>query len=125
MAAFALEQRDIGEGLREIVVRGELDLAVAERLEDAIDAAAEECEGIVVGLAECEFIDSTGIAIVVRAHTRLSERGRHLFVCCPQDQVERVLDITGLLENGLVYGNLDDAIAAINAAAEQRPHAPG
>ena len=117
MVIFALEQRNLGDGHCEIVIRGELDLAVAGRLEKAIDAAAEEHAGIVVGLAECEFIDSTGIATIVRAHRRLGEKDLHLVVCCPKDQVERVLEITGLIENGLVYDSLDEAVAAIRAAA--------
>jgi anti-sigma B factor antagonist len=125
VAAFALQQRDIGDGHCEIVVQGELDLAVAERLEKAIDTAAEEHAGIVIGLAECEFIDSTGIAVIVRAHQRLGDQERTLVVCCPEDQVERVLDITGLSENGLVYGSLDEAIAAIRAQSGHRPGAPG
>jgi anti-sigma B factor antagonist len=122
--SFALEQREIGDGRCEIIVRGELDLAVAERLEEAIAAAARDHAGIVVGLAECEFIDSTGIAVIVRAHQRLGDQERHLVACCPQDQVERVLDITGLLENGLVYGSLDEAIAAIRAATEHDSGVP-
>lgn len=123
VAILNLEQRDIGGGHCEIVVRGELDLAVAERLEEAIDAAAKEHAGIVIGLAQCEFIDSSGIAVILRAHQRLGDQERHLVVCCPEDQVERVLDITGLSENGLVYDSLDGAIAAIEAAGAE-PDAP-
>lgn len=124
MATLTLEQRDLGDGHCEIVVRGELDLAVADRLEEAIEAAATDCAGIVVGLGACEFIDSTGIAVIVRAHQRLGAQGQHLVACCPEEQVERVLDITGLSENGLVYGNLDEAVAAIKSA-ELRSDATG
>lgn len=124
VAILTLEQRDVGDGHCEIVVRGELDLAVAERLEEAIDAAAEDYAGIVVGLAACAFIDSSGIAVILRAHQRLGDQKVHLVACCPEDQVEKVLDITGLSENGLVYDSLDEAIAAIETAAQQGTGTP-
>jgi anti-sigma B factor antagonist len=116
---FALEQRDLDAGYCEISVIGELDLAVADRLDAAIDGVARSYAGLVIGLGDCEFIDSTGIAVIVRAHQRLVSEGRRLVVCCPADQVERILDITGLSENGLVYKGLDDAVAALKSALEK------
>ena len=122
MPGFALEQRDVGDDYREISVKGELDLAVADRLDAAIDAAGESCAGLVIDLADCEFIDSTGIAMIVRAHHRFEGEGRRLVVCCPADQVERVLAITGLAEDGLVYESLDEAVAALKAAPTTEPN---
>ena len=105
-----LEQRDLGRGYLEIAVRGELDFAVADRLDEAISAVGSDYTGVVIGLADCEFMDSTGIAVIVRAHQRFAEEGRRLVACCPADQAARVVEITGLTENGLVFGSLDDAL---------------
>jgi anti-sigma B factor antagonist len=115
VSAFSLEQRDIDGGCREISVGGELDLAVAGRLDEAISAVEQSCAGVVIGLTDCEFIDSTGIAVIVRARRRLAEEGRRLVVCCPEEQVERVLDVTGLMADGLVFDSLEEAVAAIEA----------
>ena len=52
-----------------IAVGGELDLSVAGRLGEAIEC----CSGakqILIDLEACDFIDSTGIAVIVRAHLR-------------------------------------------------------
>lgn len=111
MQSFDLRQRDVGDGYWEISVIGELDLAVIGRLEQAIDAVDQGYGGLVVGLADCEFIDSTGIAAILRAHQRFAEEGRRLVVCCPVGQTERVLEITGLVDNGLVFDSLEEAIA--------------
>lgn len=119
MQSFDLRERDVGDDYREISVVGELDLAVADRLNESIAAVGEGYAGVVISLAECEFIDSTGIAVIVRAHRQFAEEGRRLVVCCPADQVERVLEITGLSEDGLVFENLDQAIGAMKASAEE------
>lgn len=119
MPGFALEQRELDAGYCEISVKGELDLAVADRLDAAITEVDQSYAGLVVGLGECEFIDSTGIAVIIRASQRFAAEGRRLVVCCPADQVERILDITGLSEDGLVYENLDDAVAALKSSLEK------
>ena len=111
---FALDERDLQSGCREIRVRGELDLAVAPELEQAIERAAEY-DRILISLEECEFIDSTGISVIARARQERENDGRKLAVCAPDGQVRRVLDLTGLSQNGLVFEN---AAAAWAAAGE-------
>jgi anti-sigma B factor antagonist len=111
MQSFQLSTSELRPGCREIAVAGELDLAVAERMQAALDeaAAAEGCELILVNLERCEFIDSTGIALLVRAHERAREGGGRLAVFGASAQVLRVLSISGLAQNGMVF---DDAEAA-------------
>jgi anti-sigma B factor antagonist len=110
--AFAVKQQDVAKGQREISVSGELDLAVADQLSDAIEAVPSGYSSVIIGLADCEFLDSMGIAVIVRAHQRLQAEGRRLVVCCAADQAERILKVTGLTENGLVFETLDEALAA-------------
>jgi anti-sigma B factor antagonist len=113
MHAFKLVEREVGPQCREIGVEGELDLAVAELLKDALDGVDSDCPQILIGLENCEFIDSTGIAVIVNAHRRFSEEGRRIALCSPNSQVLRVLSITGLTTNGLVF---DDAAEALSTA---------
>lgn len=112
MEPFALAERDHGPGSKEIEVKGELDLAVADQLQSAIDSVGSGYERIAINLGPCEFIDSTGIAVIVAARRRLEEEGRRLFVCAPRDQVLRVLSTTGLAGDGLVVASVNDALAA-------------
>ena len=103
-------------GIQLISVRGELDLSTAPDLERPLEEALERGEGaILVDLSECEFIDSTGIALIVRAQQRLESdgTGRPLVVCSYNDQVRRVLDITGLDVSIPVHGSRDEALASI------------
>ena len=107
---------ELAPGTREIVVAGELDLAVADQLK----AALEECRGhstVLINLDRCDFIDSTGIAVIVFAHQRLLESGGRVAVFAPNDQVQRVLGLTGLTGNGLVFKTRDDALDESVASA--------
>jgi anti-anti-sigma factor len=108
VSRFKLTETEIDEGCREIGVEGELDLAVSDQLQQAILG----CQGdrILVSLESCQFIDSSGIAVILRAH-----RGGDspIVVHSPRDQVLRVLEVTGLTGNGLVFADREQALAAV------------
>lgn len=109
---------DLEHGVRVVSVRGELDLSTAPDLEGPLDQVLESGSGsVLIDLTGCEFIDSTGIALIVRAWQRLDsgENGRGLVICCQNDQVRRVLEITGIELSIPVHGSRDDALAALAA----------
>lgn len=89
-----------GEGSeRVLAVSGELDLAAASSLQEELDRAlASEARRIVLDLASLDFIDSTGLSVLVRAHQQAQEQGRQLGLVNPGTQVERLLTLTGLAE---------------------------
>jgi stage II sporulation protein AA (anti-sigma F factor antagonist) len=108
---------DLDGGVKAISVRGELDLSTAPELEAPLGAALEDGDGpILVDLSECEFIDSTGIALIVRAWQRLDsgDGNRSLVICSYNDQVRRVLDITGLGVSIPIHRTRDEALASIS-----------
>ena len=111
MQSFQLTERYRRSGCLEILVEGEVDLAVADQLEQALERAASKSEEVLIGLEACEFIDSTGIAVIVSAHNRMAAKGRRLAVYGAKSQVHRVLSITGLTGNGLVFPTLDEALS--------------
>jgi anti-sigma B factor antagonist len=118
MQRFKVNERDLQPGTREIQIEGELDLAVANQLDEILTAACEQCAQVVVGLERCAFIDSSGIAVILRAHNRMQEDGRRLAVYAPSAQVLRVLSMTGLTENGLVFDSAEQALSATGAAQQ-------
>jgi anti-anti-sigma factor len=113
MQRFKVREQDLRPGCRDVQVEGELDLAVAGQLDEVLTAAAESCERILVGLQNCTFIDSSGIAVILRAHHRMEEAGHQLVVYAPTDQVLRILSMTGLTANGLVFDSAEEALAAL------------
>jgi anti-sigma B factor antagonist len=104
------EQRDIADGT--LVVRtekdgethvvsfaGELDLANAGTAESALERSlAESSSRVVVDMRELEFIDSTGIALLVAAIGHDGDEGRVSFIPSVAPAVTRVLELTGLAE---------------------------
>ena len=104
------EQRDIADGT--LVVRtekqqgthtialcGELDLANAATAEAELKASLEADDAtVVVDMRALEFIDSTGIALLVAALGHNGEGSRIRFIPSDFPAVTRVLDLTGLAE---------------------------
>jgi anti-anti-sigma factor len=112
-------QSEISGGVRVIAIRGELDLNTAPELEKSLDAALDGSDpALVIDLAGCEFIDSTGIALIVRAWQQLGHDGNgqtrgRFAICCVNDQVQRLLDITGLESSIPTHSTRNEALAEL------------
>jgi anti-anti-sigma factor len=117
MLRFNVTVRDLRRDCRDVQVEGELDLAVAGQLDEALTKAAAEHSCVLVGLERCEFIDSSGIAAILRAHNRIEGEGGRLALYGPSEQVLRVLSMTGLTANGLVFDNAEEALSALADSA--------
>jgi anti-sigma B factor antagonist len=76
---------------------GELDLAFVDRVEEAIRVAEKStARAIVIDLSELEFLDSAGLAMLLRAHSRSREDGQTLsFVPSTHDGVIQLIALTG------------------------------
>jgi anti-sigma B factor antagonist len=116
-APFKIDSQLV-EGIHVIVVRGELDLNTAPQLAEPLEAAlASDGSGLMIDLSDCEFIDSTGIALIVRTWQRVegenADESRHFALCCVNDQVQRLLDITGLESAIPTHQSREDALAEL------------
>jgi anti-anti-sigma factor len=101
MIAFALSEKDIWPGCREIAIEGELDLAVSDRLRAAIERAAKERHHVLIDLSRCEFIDASALAVLVQARSSLRAHDCQLLLRGVRGQVRRLLSITAITETGL------------------------
>ena len=82
-----------------VVVGGELDLASGPALEEELQRLSDSgAELLIVDLRELEFMDSTGLSILVKAHQRAIEAGREFGLVRGPQQVQRLLDLTGVAE---------------------------
>jgi anti-sigma B factor antagonist len=116
MQKFEIRQKELKEGVVEVQVIGELDLAVADQLGLALEEARQSGSSVLISLSDCEFIDSTGIAAIIDAWKRLGENGQRLVVAEPTEQVVRLLEIVGIADRGLVFGKRDEALEAVDGA---------
>jgi anti-anti-sigma factor len=104
---FRLTATD-GAGFHELKVEGELDLAVADRLKDGISQG--DGRPVLVDLSDCDFLDSTGIAVVLLAR----REGAAIALHSPSDQVRRILSTLGLEDGKLVFAVREDAMSALS-----------
>lgn len=80
-----------------IRVSGELDLASVESLERELrHAETLDPKTIVLDLRGLDFIDSTGILLLVQASRRAEANGHALGLTQASDAVQRVLELSGL-----------------------------
>jgi anti-anti-sigma factor len=78
--------------------RGELDMASAPELEQAIMPRLHDGAWIVLDLRTLDFIDSSGLRVVVGAH-RAAEEHDGRFTCvrgAPGSTVHRIVEIAGI-----------------------------
>lgn len=106
------------DGIHVIVVRGELDLSTVPQLAEPLETAlASDRSGVMIDLSDCEFIDSTGIALIVKTWQRVegedAGKSRRFALCCVNDQVRRLLDITGLDSAISTHQSREDALAEL------------
>ena len=91
---------------------GEIDLATAPRLGEAIDATTDTTKRVIVNLSEVTFLDSSALNALVHARRGLAERAIAFRVVAPSDRVvRRVFEITHLVDELNVVGSLDEALA--------------
>jgi anti-anti-sigma factor len=97
-SGFGVEVATQGEATI-IKVSGELDLASSPALEVELERASETGGPvIVVDLARLEFMDSTGLSVLVRAHQRAGQTGQRFGLINGSQQVQRLLTLTGVAE---------------------------
>ena len=95
---FRVEVRN-ADATTVISVSGELDLASSPALEEELERVAQSgAQLVVVDLRNLEFMDSTGLSVLVRAHQRAEENGRRLGLVNGSQQVQRLLTLTGVAD---------------------------
>lgn len=78
---------------------GELDISSGPRVEAELARAEERSPArLVLDLSHLEFMDSTGLRIVVSADARARERGARLVIVRGPDPVQRIFRVTRLEE---------------------------
>jgi anti-sigma B factor antagonist len=95
-----------------LVLRGELDLLAAPRLQRELESdAASTAEVLVLDLDGVGFIDSAGLRVILAAQTHASERSQRLALTPGSPQVQRLLSIAGVRPHLQTIASADAALA--------------
>lgn len=110
MESFALTVEQLPKATV-LHVRGELDVATAPAVRDAlVEVLGEPCSHLIVDLSGVHFIDNTAIGVIVGAHTRITSQGGRFSAVVTTTAVRKVLQIAGLLRAWRVTGSVEDAL---------------
>jgi anti-anti-sigma factor len=101
--------------LRIVAVAGEVDVLTAPRLGAVVDDD-EGFDDLIIDLSRVPFMSSVGLGLISRLHRRLAPRRAGLAIAGVQGDVERLLEVTGLVEVVLVADDVDEAIELLAEA---------
>jgi anti-sigma B factor antagonist len=111
-AGLEVTRRD-GVASSVLVVRGAIDVAQCRRLSTAIhDVLRSGLQRLVIDLCGVEFVDSTGLAVLVQARRRAIGLGTELKLACDGATTLKVLALTGLDRSFDVYPTREEALQA-------------
>jgi anti-sigma B factor antagonist len=115
-----LEYR-LDSGVAVVKVTGEVDVSTCGALRDGLLRVItdESHVGLVVNLADVNFIDSTGVGVLVGVWHRVQATNRGLAIAAPSVRARAILNTTGLAKAFWIY---DTEPAAVEAC---RPPAAG
>jgi anti-sigma B factor antagonist len=106
-------ERTSRDGVDVLSVEGEVDVATAPRLLSALnDAVAEAVRSVIIDLTSVGFMDSTGLALLINAHRRLTARRKGFAVVCPAGPLRRVFELTDMVDTLHVCPDRETATAA-------------
>ncbi len=99
----------VDNGTVSLALEGELDLAGAPDMEASL-AAIEQDEParLVIDLSRLQFIDSTGLRLLLQADAHAKEQGYELVLRPGTQAVQRVFEVTGALAILRFEGSLGD-----------------
>ncbi|MDQ3573672.1 MAG: STAS domain-containing protein [Actinomycetota bacterium] len=94
-----------------LAVRGEVDVYTAPRLrEKLVELVAQGRYRIVVDLGAVDFLDSTGLGVLVGGLKRVRTHDGEMGLVCNQQRILKVFEITGLTKVFTIHDSLDAAV---------------
>lgn len=94
-----------------IAVGGEIDVYTAPKLRDCItDLVGAGTYNIVVDLEQVDFLDSTGLGVLVGGLKKVRAHDGSLELVCSQERLLKIFRITGLAKVFVIHDSIDPAV---------------
>ncbi len=109
---LTLSTREV-DGTTIVAVGGEIDVYTAPKLRDRItELVAEGVYTIIIDMESVEFLDSTGLGVLVGGLKKVRAHDGSLELICTQDRLLKIFRITGLAKVFVIHDSADGALAA-------------
>jgi anti-sigma B factor antagonist len=100
------------DGIEIVDVEGEIDVYTAPRLRELlIDLVNKQHYHLIVNMEKVEFLDSTGLGVLVGGLKRVRAHDGSLDLVCTQERILKIFRITGLTKVFGIHDTVDEAIA--------------
>jgi anti-sigma B factor antagonist len=101
-----------------VLLRGELDIHAAPRLSHLLDSEITATVGtFAIDLCHLDFLDSSGVHVLLRARALLGREDRDLILICPPGPARRTLEKTNLEDLFVLFESRDEAAASLRPVA--------
>ena len=100
-----------------VSLAGELDLSTIPRVEKQLFEQVRLKEGVIVDLTSVSFIDSSGIAVLIKAFRATDDAGALNTVIAEGSQVERVFRLAGIDRALPIFMARAPGVDALNGSA--------
>jgi anti-anti-sigma factor len=119
---FSIESR----GASVVVsVQGELDVTSSQRFDDCLSEAEAESDQVVFDMSGVDFMDTSALAVIVAHWRRAVDEGGQFLLAGARYRYTKALWITGLADRLPMYGNVDEALAALAKTGSGAADGPG
>ena len=109
---LTLSTREV-DGTTIVAVGGEIDVYTAPKLRDRItELVGDGVFNIVIDMESVEFLDSTGLGVLVGGLKKVRAHDGSLELICTQDRLLKIFRITGLAKVFVIHDSADGALAA-------------
>jgi anti-sigma B factor antagonist len=109
---FSVQVEEKGD-VAVVAVAGELDISTSPELRDRlVELGGGQATRLVIDLEGVEFLDSTGLGVLVGALKRMRSKEGELVLVCTNPRILKVFEITALTEVFTIVGSLDEAFPA-------------
>ncbi|MCD6639874.1 MAG: anti-sigma factor antagonist [Nocardioides sp.] len=107
---LTLATREV-DGRAVVAVGGEIDVYTAPKLRDAItELVAQGAYDIIIDLEAVEFLDSTGLGVLVGGLKKVRAHNGSLELVCSQERLLKIFRITGLAKVFVIHDSIDPAV---------------
>jgi anti-sigma B factor antagonist len=118
---FEVSEETRDSGVDVVAVRGEIHVSTAPELSTRLAASLDRgVTSLVIDLSEVEFIDSTGLSVLLNVLRRVTQRGGSLVIVCTNPTVLRLFEITRLESTFEIVTTREEALARARAGAAAR-----
>ncbi|MCL6473376.1 MAG: STAS domain-containing protein [Firmicutes bacterium] len=116
MVDLKIESKEVN-GIGIIVLEGEVDVYTAPKLKSRlIDLVDEGKYNIIIDLQKVEFMDSSGLGVLVGGLKRVKSHQGSISLVCTQENILKIFRITGLVKVFPIFATEEEAINSLKGS---------